>query len=202
MVRIKQHKVRAVFIHIPKTGGTTVSGCIRQLFESEAANLVNGKQAVHLPIKFIDTQGAPTFAFVRDPVKWYESCWKMLCDMVDFKKFRARGWAPMGMAGFMFDKDFNKFIRNVLEHAPDYYIEVLKWYLGENFDKVDYIGRTETLNKDLNVALTLLGFQYDENKVLYAKTQGNRSKQFSWDESLKSEIIDANKEFNKIKPNL
>jgi len=197
MIRIKQNGKELIHVHTPKTGGTTVSELLVKLFDSELANEVNGKQANHLPLKFINVGNAKTFTVVRNPIAWHESLWKMLNDLApQAKGARRRGWNPVGISALMYDKDFSTFIDNILDKAPDWQSEVFAWYSG-----VDYYIRTESLLVDLNEVLRKEGFDYNEKDVLNARNYGVRNgikaEGINWKPGQQEEILSANAEYCK-----
>jgi len=115
------------------------------------------------------------FAFVRHPLSFYQSYW---C-------FKMRtGWT----SELTFDvqhrsEDFATFVRSVLKANPRGWLTLMYTRsLGEHFDAVEYIGRTERLADDLVCALTLAGETFDEDALRSTSAENVASKHPEWAE--------------------
>jgi hypothetical protein len=203
-------RIEASFIHIPKTGGTTITHLLRGLAQSNAGvtteplNMLNGHSMSHIYKKYISDRikGTHHFCIVRNPITWYESVYKMIISYskdhtdLDFKHTRVRGFNPIGHATFMYAPTFEKFIDNMLRQAPDYYFEVCQHYMGKNLDEIPYVGYTETLFKDVYVMLEDMGFEFSREQIINAPSHGGRqhlNDRIKWRAGQKAKILEANK---------
>lgn len=197
------------FIHIPKTGGTTITHTIRKYFDCEPLNMINGHSMSHVYRKYLtDKIGkTPTFAIVRNPITWYESVYKMIISYsadhtnTDFKDTRRRGFNPIGHATFMYAPTFEGFINNMLKQAPDYCLEVHQNYMGNKLDRIDHIGHTENLFSDFYDICLRTGLfpisppTVTREQILSEKSHGGRkhlNNRIVWGAGQQERIIDAN----------
>lgn len=184
-VYIPQHK--AVFIHIPKTGGTTVSKFLFQEFGKHIQTL-NGHKTGHIKTRYVEKE-LFKFAFVRNPIDWWESVWKMLGAMSKEQFWNGAGFQPLGIIAPLYDKDFNKFMTNVIRFVPGFYSEMLTWYLGKNYDGLDFVGRTRYLKTDLKEVLNKIGHEFDYNKLKNFPNFGGGKRTIVWEKKIENEII-------------
>lgn len=183
-VYIRDHN--AVFIHIPKTGGTTVSKFIFQEFGRDIMK-VNGAKPGHIGARWIE-KDMFRFSFVRNPISWWESVWKM-CASMKKEDFWRMGYQPLGIVAPFWDKDFNKFMERVIKFTPGFYCEMLTWYLGKDLNGLEFIGRTQYLKADLYTAFEKMGADIDRKKIEKMKTYGARKQSVKWDRDIENKII-------------
>jgi hypothetical protein len=178
-------KNNAVYLHIPKTGGTwvyavlTALGLVRARLGHEHADLLHAawhdrfcsdaKLFRHLLRRFARSSRAPVampldsfkFCFVREPIKWYESYWRFMQTM-DWQAIGDEAvpikWHPNAMLNGLGSPDFNTFMANVLRKRPGYVTEMYGWYTPPN---IDFVGKQENLTEDLAQALTLMKVDFD-----------------------------------------
>lgn len=187
MVRV-ENKVN--FIHVPKTGGSSVTKFLQSKFQWEALNRINGIPAAHVYTRYIDLKDLPSFIFVREPLGWFESLYKMLCSM-NHRQARAFGFDPNSLAGLMFDRDFPTFIENILRQAPDFYNEVLERYYIEGM----IVGRTENIDTELFTILKSVGIEVEPQPI---RRVGVRNAKLEWGETQKERILEKNKYYQDI----
>ena len=146
---------KAVFLHVPKTGGTWVREAIRAAGVSFEELLVEGDQ--HADLSYCPRLDTFKFAFVRHPLSLYQSYWR-------FKV--ANQWDSLNP----FDMDcaapsFNRFVENVLAKHPRWCSRMFEDYVGVADQEIEFIGRFERLEADLTRALTLVGETFDEAAI-------------------------------------
>ena len=168
---------RFIFYHIPKTGGTWVKVALKEAgVKTGAVRTTGGPHPFNLKwahacpgtVPERSKDGRFSFCFVRQPIAWYTSYWA----------FRSRKGARRDEnfpADGLWSDDFDQFVNNLLDAYPGGFVTALyQYYTGARCDKVDFIGRQETLADDLVKALTLAGETFDE-AALRATRQCNKS---------------------------
>ena len=175
----------SIFIHLPKTGGTFLRNVLLK-FSSDAVTDVS--QGFH---RYLDTHDLSkydfSFSIVRHPIAWYESVWKH----INIVKTKGIGWGgnthTLSEIEKYYSKNFNIFIKNVIDNEPGFYSNALKDYIGPNYDSVDFVARTENLYEDSCYILDKLGISYDID-ILNATHTFARNEEIIWD-SLNKELI-------------
>ena len=176
---------RSVIYHIPKCGGTWVQmaigraglyhdRCVDKAVKHKELRNEFGlmrKHSVSSNMWPEEVKGLFHFCFVRHPLTWYNSVW------------RFRRVVPVPNSRFPIDRywvpNYEEFITNILNDYPEGYVtKLFQFYVGENLDGVDFIGRQENLANDLVKALTLAGETFDED-ALRATKRKNISKKFN-----------------------
>lgn len=169
---------RALFIHVQKTGGVT----IRSLLETALPDARKHRKPVnhHATLAQVLEREPElgdywTFGFVRNPwsrlVSWY--------DMV--QRFKAR--ADEGRSGSRKHLVVNPFLGAVARDYPTFEDFVLRgpedWerlrmpqldYLRTAERRVDFVGRTESLNDDMHTVYRQLGLAVPEDVPRKNKT--------------------------------
>ncbi len=146
----------AVFLHVPKTGGSWVKAAIRNAGIDAEEYIVDGD--LHGDLSYCPFPERFVFAFVREPLSLYESYWR-------FKT--AGAWDTRNP----FDMEcgaptFAAFVDNVLRLEPAWCSRMFEDYVGRTpADEVDFVGRFESLADDLVRALQLSGTTFDEQRV-------------------------------------
>ncbi|MDP7069668.1 MAG: hypothetical protein QF815_04005 [Candidatus Peribacteraceae bacterium] len=153
----------SLFIHIPKTGGCWVQKAIKRsgIPYTEIGNRHDNLDRLgSVPDRF-------TFAFVRNPLTWYQSQWsyKMKHGWQTSGNFNG-AWLDSRCASDRFDV----FIRNCIEHFPKGVVsQIYHKYLGEDQIIIDYVGRQENAAEDLIIALRSAGEEFDEESIRLTK---------------------------------
>ena len=187
--------LNAVFIHIPKTGGSWVKEVLSKSMKVEPAI---GAGSHNLPWRY-NHPGAKRFCFVRDPVTWLESVWMGLhsswphegrgLDVPEMLNDRA--FSPIRLLTMRCgERDFDTFIDNVLELEPGFVSRMYEWYIGpQGAPLVDFVGRMESIVADLSNALFHMG--WDGDIEFTDPVNSCESARPNWDGRLKNDIISA-----------
>lgn len=204
----------AIFLHIPKTGGTWVEKVLQQLRLAES--LVGHKHAdlnraifphgLKETIPWISRaslrrlagqptcdESIPVFCFVRHPLTWYESWWKFN-QKLNWPTWghveNVNNWHPCSALNGLGDPDFNRFIENVVSYAPGFVTGLFLRYIGEGSP---ILGRQESLAHDLLTILDTLGYGIDKENIHLpgraneSATPGNHA--ITWDDTLRDELL-------------
>jgi len=181
---------KAIFLHVPKTGGSWVTRCVED--EGLLTCNLGGKHADlarieefwrHYPYfylrKKVSTEWNITslisncfkFCFVRHPYKWIESFYKFQEEKnwpdwgglgSRWSKFGNSDWHPTSFLHNLPHSSFNEFLESVLETRPGFVHELYSWYTGRG---IDYIGKQENLSEDLIEAFQIAGLSFDADKI-------------------------------------
>jgi hypothetical protein len=114
------------------------------------------------------------FAFVRHPLSFYQSywCYKMRTE-----------WNKNSFDSAHRSDDFALFVRSVLRANPWGWLTLMYTrMIGENFNAVEYVGRTEQLADDLVYALTLAGETFNEDALRSTPVENVTSQLPEWKE--------------------
>lgn len=97
-----------------------------------------------------------TFAFVRNPLSWYQSYWAYRMH---------KGWTDDVIDNTCGDENFKKFMSNVIDSYPDGYISsYYERYVGNEGD-ISYVGKLEQINVDLSIILGMCGFNVNAESL-------------------------------------
>jgi hypothetical protein len=158
-----------VFFHIPKTGGSWVLEALRRcgiggtrIWRNPYKSNELGLYRAHLmPInaRAADVNGRFSFCFVRNIIDWYESYWA-------YRIKNNRISLDLPLDWYCWDIIFEKFVDNTMNYYRGGFLTTMyKLYVGENLDRVDFIGRQENLSDDLIKALHMAGADFDERII-------------------------------------
>jgi hypothetical protein len=192
-------KNRAMFLHIPRTGGTTVGKVVRQLGLTAVHYRPERHEALRLPVnhcllphyspqQLIDVDMICTF--VRHPIAYYESIWKWMAMPREprVRVMKSWRWHPTLSAWLQYSPDFNEWVWNMLRNEPAWYSRLLGWYVGpQGGEYVNWIGRTESLDKDFRFLLSLWGVE-DVDSLTIPRENSIQVK-LEWEESLKKDVL-------------
>jgi len=204
-------KCGAVFLHIPKTGGSWVEKALKAIGQTQRllyhrhtdmtrvmnyAKLEPPPKRKGLARWF--NYGRPAqpermttpfrFCFVRNPLHWYESWWRYM----EGKRWKywgregvAEDWHPCSPLNGLGDPDFNQFVRNVARARPGYVTELYSRYAEEG---IEFVGQQENLVEDLIDVLRLLQVSFDERIIRNLAPENvslTPQDRVQWDEDLR-----------------
>jgi Sulfotransferase family len=182
----------ALFLHIPKTGGTWVEQALMEIgVHTEQPLTIPGVTYRHSLLPMFQEQHPYVFTFVRHPLSWYESWWKFQAGT--WTIFEPGVWHPQRTLESCRADDFSEFIRLCIEHEPSYVSRMYEWYIGPvGFEFVNYVGRYENLINDLVQVLTVLDQTFDV-EILRKLDPINVSRKTCgepvWDPALKRQML-------------
>ena len=139
-------------LHTPKTGGSWANAAVKR----------SGCAFAETPLRHVELDQCPglglfTIAFVRHPWHWWRSYWL-------FK--RSNGWdLRNGFDVTCMDNHFERFLINVLEHAPGHCSRVFQKFVGREGHEISFVGLFEQLEDDLVRAMHAAGQKFDEQKL-------------------------------------
>lgn len=155
---IVSHPARVLFVHVQKTGGSTVqSVLLERLPGAEKLAGLPGAKHAHLAeavSAYPQLAGYWTFGFVRNPWARLWSWWSMISRRREMQE-AGHAWAQRRIRN-------NEFWSGVLDDMPDFETFVMAGperfsrlrtpqldYLTAPGRRADFIGRTETFTADL-----------------------------------------------------
>ena len=186
-------KSKSLFLHIPKTGGTWVEETLKASgVKAEYAKAVDGVTWRHSLVSQYTENYDFIFAFVRHPLSWYESWWKMQTSL-NWTEWEPEVWHPQRVLGKCASNNFSEFIELCIEREPAYLSRMYEWYLGPpGYEFVNFVARYEHLADDLVRILRFLSEEFEEER-LRSFPQANVSLspygEPVWDEELKTRLL-------------
>jgi hypothetical protein len=196
----------AVFLHIPKTGGTWVRNVLSQcnlishsvghkhsdfdrtFYEAALLNESNRQTSLLDAMRSANAACASrpfTFCFVRNPLSWYESWWHYMRAR-EWHAWGTEHWHPNAELNGLGHDDFNEFVMNVVRRYPGYVSNLYRSYAKGD---ISYVGKTENLRSDLRSVLKAIGYA-DNDKAIESVPAANTAPasvtQARWDPSVKS----------------
>jgi len=167
----------SIFIHLMKTGGWTVISALDHAKLHRGTIGRDHDPACLLPLP---THPRPfVFVFVRHPLTWYRSYWayRMQAAWQVHPEQPITGWQTFGsvLDHECRSDDFETWVRNVLAYVPEGFLSrIYRIYT----DGVDFVGRVESLEKDLCRALALAGEKFSPAAVRSAPRENVTGRSF------------------------
>ena len=189
---------KALFLHIPRTGGTWVSKLfvdlgipIHQVKHPDYTVPQNHFLFPHFPPGILDRVSF-IWCNVRHPIAYYESVWKWIAKVSEGMRRRWR-WHPHMSATRLWCDDFNVWVGRMLKSEPLWYTRLIEQYVGpQGGEFVHWVCRTTTLREDMKDILKILRVDLTSS-VLAAidnsKKENVASAKISWDLCLKEEVL-------------
>ena len=146
----------AVFLHVPKTGGTWVKAAVANAGIEFDEYIVDGD--IHGDLSYCPSKDRFIFAFVREPLSLYQAYWR-------FKMMV--GWDPRNPFDMATQApSFDAWVENVLRLEPAWCSRMFEDYVGRTTaEQINFIGRYESLTDDLVEALRMAGMSFDEQAI-------------------------------------
>ena len=182
---------RAIFLHIPKTGGTWVTRYFRETNMSH--NVEDLELAAHINGKVIRELRPNTedlcFCFVRHPLTWYRSYWQMRNTLTPNDRH-------VPFIDSIVDLPFHQFIEAILDQHPNW----LTQFFDDYIERCRLIGKQENLRNDLDNILKLLNIPYDRDYLFSRPLQNVSNSNETYTYKLAKAIMEGEhriiKEFN------
>lgn len=203
---------KALFLHVPRTGGTWVKGIAKQCGFRRVIWSTTARPAwaprVHSTLAHLHPEWVQNvdfvFSFVRHPVSLYEAHWRYLCHDKVRNSMRRR-WSGLKAAKNQWSPDFNEWAMRMITYVPCYATRLFEWYVGpEGAEYCNYIGRNETLREDFLEVMTLLGYdtagqedvvmnapkvRYSQRKPAIERLKDWVEPEVTWDASVKEQVM-------------
>ena len=129
----------AVFLHVPKTGGTWVKAAVSNAGIEFEEYLVDGD--IHGDLSYCPFRDRFIFAFVREPLSVYQAV----------LAFQDDGWLgpAQSVRHGLCSADVPHLLENVLRLEPAWCSRMFEDYVGRTVaDEISFVGRYEALADD------------------------------------------------------
>jgi len=195
-------KYKAIFLHVPKTGGLFIEHYLRSVTEVRTI----GNRHSHMRMI-----GRPAydnffkFCFIRRPAEWYKSYWQMKMGETPIDQPRRKDhWYPLGVGHdrggihqlhhptwdidpYCGSDDLNEFVRNC--HSLGGYLNRLyDSFIGWGPAKCDFVGDFKYLIDDLETVFDHIGLRYDKNTLRHKEKYNPSRERQTLDPSLEKDI--------------
>jgi hypothetical protein len=170
----------AAFLHVPKCAGSWLKSILKATARHVEAGS-GGDYYAHS--RRPDPRPKFVFAFVRRPQTWYESWWRFEMDRNWPERAGGGKWHYARCLDFAREcRDFNDWMRAVMDDEPAYVTRLYEWYCGPEGSKdVDFIGKIENLIPDAIKALDLAGVKPDSSIFDTPPENASKTPRPEWD---------------------
>jgi hypothetical protein len=171
----------ALFLHIPKCGGTSAAHLWRSVYPGGVVttHLNAPSDKKHSRIHEVSDVFDVSFSTVRHPLTWYESWWRYLLSpkvtdreetldangRPNFDTWIGEGvWHPLRRIAHCHDRSFRTFIDNVISDQPGFVSSMYEEYLGshQSTATVDHIIKMESLHASFRELCRTYGWRAPE----------------------------------------
>ena len=177
---------RALFLHVPRTGGTWIKEAMFQAGIpmnkwGRIGEPYRPKKHTIIPHIRPDlwARVGVVFAFVRHPVPYYVSVWRFATrswadrpDKMQWAVQERNDPAAINEAIFRWKPNFDEWLDEMLEEEPGWVTRWFERYVGPpGGEFCHFVGRTETIESDLERVMRMLGYgkQWDEKRERIAQ---------------------------------
>lgn len=160
---------KAIFHHIPRTGGTWINravDCLNvpcNMFSwNKRPPWVSKKHTI--PMHYYPSRFAMVrfqFAVVRHPVDYYGSVWRYLSQSENGRNWLQThvSWHPLKFAAKHYREDFGDWVKGMCDNEPAFASRLYELFIGpEGGEVCAYIGRTETIQDDFVNVMNIIGY--------------------------------------------
>jgi hypothetical protein len=153
---------KAIFFHMPRTGGTWLLKLLNAHFECGSIGLKHTS-----PSQFLKVMPGSTkyrFSFTRNPVNWYISKFSSPTHIRRLKNEQQSTFADTNPV-FVTDatdanETFQDWVGRHLSERPGWLSNFHEWFYGKNYEFIDYIGTYENQISDLRQVFKNCGQRY------------------------------------------
>jgi uncharacterized protein Usg len=208
----------AVFLHVPKAGGTWIKYVLQELdlIEAPLGHMHSDWERsfwhdkLHRDLKVVryilrravrsrraQARIDPNcfkFCFIREPLIWYESYWRFMQSLDwSWKNWGDEKdpykWHPCAMINRLGSPDFNEFMHNVNKKRPGFVTEMYGWYVRPG---IGFVGKTEYIRQDLIKTFSLMKLEVDVRRILSMPMKNESPSHIprpEWDPALKKATL-------------
>lgn len=179
---------KAIFLHVPKTGGLFIEQFLRQITKVEF--LGNRHSHIRMIGRIAYDPSVFKFCFLRNPATWYKSYWQMKMGETPIDTKEKIHWFPLGIGHdrggvhnfhhptwdidpYCGDDDLNIFIHNCL-NLNGFLNKLYENFIGWGGARVNFIGEFDRMILDFEQVLNHLKIDYNK-KALELRPKYNPS---------------------------
>lgn len=156
-------ELNAVFIHIPKCGGTFIENVLGKVTRHQSPSRTPsvGRHATHFQIL---NKASKKFSQVREPLSWYVSYYRYCSGMP--KVWEPSWWHPTDILAKADWSDFNTWIKSIQKIRPSFLTRMYEAFLGdERMSNGITIFKLEQMPNAMNDIFKFLGIKKKMPKI-------------------------------------